>query len=77
MFDAQVVAVVTSGSGDLSGNTTCSFVAGLCTFQDLGLDTMGDNYTVQFELVYPTTADVTPVISEVQIYFGSTKMKKK
>lgn len=77
MFDAQVVAVVTGGSGDLSGNTTCSFVAGLCTFQDLGLDTMGDNYTVQFELVYPTTADVTPVISEVQIYFGSTKMKKK
>ena len=68
MFYAQVVAVVTSGSGDLSGNTTCSFVAGLCTFQDLGLDTMGENYTVQFELVYPTTADVTPVTSEVKIF---------
>jgi len=30
----------------------------MCIFENLAIDNMGDNYTLQFELTYPTTADI-------------------
>merc|ERR1719369_2409806 len=53
-FDPWVVtASISSGSGSLINNITCSFVGGMCIFENLAIDSMGDNYTLQFELTYP------------------------
>jgi len=58
----EVTATLTNGNGLLVNNVTCYFaVGGLCTFENLAIDAMGENYTIQFEVTYPTTADVVGI----------------
>ena len=63
------MATVAGGPGKLSGNSTCRFQAGRCIFTNLGVDTMGENYTLQFQLINPSTADVTLAVSQVNMLF--------
>ena len=58
-----VTASKLSGDGDLINNVTCAFFKGYCEFKDLGIDTMGYNFTIQFEITYPIVA-INPVSSE-------------
>ena len=60
----EVTATLVNGAGSLINNVTCNFVGGLCTFENLAIDTMGDNYTLQFEVTYPTTADIIGATSQ-------------
>ena len=60
----EVTATLVNGAGSLINNVTCIFVGGLCTFENLAIDTMGDNYTLQFEVTYPTTADIIGATSQ-------------
>ena len=58
-----VTASKLSGSGSLINSVTCSFLKGICAFTDLGVDTTGNNFTIEFALTYPTTTDISPVES--------------
>ena len=65
-FDPWVVtATLVTGAGSLINNVTCDFVGGMCTFENLAIDSMGENYTLQFDVTYPTTADIVGVASQM------------
>ena len=65
-FDPWVVtATLVTGAGSLINNVTCDFVGGMCTFDNLAIDSMGENYTLQFDVTYPTTADIVGVASQM------------
>jgi len=57
-----VTATVASGAGSLANNLTCAFKQGLCVFENLAVDTMGEDYTLSFELTYPSTETVIPAV---------------
>ena len=57
-----VTATVTSGAGSLANNLTCAFKQGLCVFENLAVDTVGEDYTLSFELTYPSTETVIPPV---------------
>lgn len=57
-----VTAMIASGSGALANNLTCAFEQGLCVFENLAIDTMGEDYTLSFELTYPNTETVIPPV---------------
>jgi len=59
-----VTATLASGSGALINNATCKFIEGYCEFADLGIDTMGSGYTIDFEITYPTTSTLASVVSD-------------
>ena len=60
-----VTASIATGAGNVINNVTCSFSQGLCVFEDLAIDTMGEGYQLQFELTYPgTEAEIAPVVSD-------------
>jgi len=60
-----VTASLANGPGDLANNLTCAFKDGWCTFEDLAVDTMGENYTIRFDLTYPTlTQEISPITSD-------------
>jgi len=59
-----VTASVASGAGALSNNITCSFSGSLCVFENLAIDTMGEGYQLQFELTYPASSSIPPVVSD-------------
>ena len=64
-FDPWVVtAALVDGAGSLINNVTCNFIGGMCQFENLAIDMMGDNYTLQFDLTYPTTAQIVGVTSQ-------------
>jgi len=64
-FDPWVVtASLVTGAGSLINNVTCNFIGGMCEFDNLAIDSMGENYTIQFDLTYPTTADIVGVTSQ-------------
>merc|ERR1712013_286047 len=64
-FDPWVVtAALVDGAGSLINNVTCKFIGGMCQFENLAIDMMGDNYTLQFDLTYPTTAQIVGVTSQ-------------
>jgi len=48
----QVTASVANGTGTLINNVTCDFAGGICQFENLALDTMGDDYVLTFSLSY-------------------------
>jgi len=56
---------ILTGAGGLVGETTVSFVDGLAVFEDLTIDMMGDGYSLQFEITYPTGLTIPPVASDV------------
>lgn len=59
-----VTASLINGTGaSLVNNVTCTFLAGICEFENLAVDTMGEGYALLFSLTYPTTASVTDAIS--------------
>jgi len=60
----EVTATLVSGAGALINNVTCIFVGGTCEFENLAITSMGENYTIQFDLTYPTTADIIPAVSQ-------------
>jgi hypothetical protein len=51
--------------GGLIGETTISVVDGVATFEGLTIDTMGEGYSLQFEVTYPTGLTIPPVASDV------------
>jgi len=60
-----VTATIANGAGGVINNVTCAFSQGLCVFENLAIDTMGEGYQLQFELTYPgTEADIAPVVSD-------------
>merc|ERR1712025_1217133 len=60
-----VTATIANGAGGVINNVTCSFSQGLCVFENLAIDTMGEGYQLQFELTYPgTEAEIAPVVSD-------------
>jgi len=51
-------------TASLINNVTCEFKEdGLCTFENLAIDTMGSGYILDFEITYPSSATVPPVQS--------------
>ena len=52
-----------SGPGNLAGVLTAPFVDGLATFEDLRVESAGDDYILEFEIESPDTANLTPVES--------------
>jgi len=58
-----VTASLINGTGSLVNNVTCKFVAGVCAYENLAVDTMGEDYALLFTLTYPTTASVSDVTS--------------
>ena len=63
-----VTASLASGPGTLANNVTCAFEQGLCVFGDLAIDTEGGDYSLSFELTYPTDLD-TPIPPVVRYPF--------
>ena len=63
----EVTASLAAGPGGLVNNLTCTFTSGICTFSNLAVDTMGENYTLQFDLTDPT--EVTPATSTLHCTF--------
>ena len=61
-----VTASIATGAGALINNVTCAFSQGLCVFDNLAIDTMGENYTIQFDLTYPSTeSSIAPVVTDL------------
>jgi hypothetical protein len=60
----QVTATLVDGPGALINNLTCNFIGGMCIFENLAVDSMGENYTIQFDVTYPTTADIAGAASQ-------------
>jgi len=54
----QVTVSVLSGTGDVMGNTTVPFVAGIATFNDIFITQRGSDYILDFALTYPTSASI-------------------
>ena len=50
-----ITASIASGAGALINNVTCEFHQGLCVFENLAIDTMGEDYALQFDLTFPGT----------------------
>ena len=49
-------------TANLINNVTCEFKGdGLCTFENLAIDTMGSGYILDFEITYPTTVTIPSV----------------
>jgi len=64
-FDPWVVtAALVDGEGSLINNVTCNFIGGMCQFENLAIDKTGENYTMQFDLTYPTTAEIVGIESQ-------------
>ena len=63
-----VTASIASGPGALANNLTCAFEQGLCVFEDLAVDTEGEDYSLSFELTHPSDLD-TPVPAVVSYLF--------
>jgi len=59
-----VTATLATGSGALINTATCEFIQGYCEFTDLGLDTMGSGYAIDFEITYPTTSTLASAVSD-------------
>ena len=60
-----ITASLASGPGGLANNLTCAFKDGWCSFESLAVDTMGDNYTIQFSLTYPSLSqEMTAITSD-------------
>merc|ERR1719187_795629 len=61
-----VTASVLSGpGGDAVNNVTAEIVDGWATFTDLAIDLTGDDYILQFAIIYPTTVDIPAVNSSL------------
>ena len=60
-----VRAIIAEGSGALVNNSTCKFVKGLCTFDNIAIDKMGNGYQIKFALINPPTASLPDVQSKV------------
>merc|ERR1712098_801196 len=58
-----ITASLVNMTGNLINNATCHFVDGVCKFQDLGVDSQGTGYILNFELTYPTTTAIQPIQS--------------
>ena len=54
---------VKSGPGSLAGIMTVPFVDGIASFDDLRVDTAGDDYILEFTVTYPANANLSPVES--------------
>ena len=54
---------VKSGPGGLAGILTVPFVDGLASFDDLRLDTAGDDYILEFSISYPENVNLNTVES--------------
>ena len=55
-----VTASLVNGTGALVNNITCKFVSGICEFDNLAIDAMGNDYVINFCLTYgsDSVADV-------------------
>ena len=58
---AVVTAVLSSGSGTLTGKTAVAAVNGVATFTDLAISGPGGSYTIQFSSPGLTSVSATPV----------------
>merc|ERR1740128_1544863 len=56
------VSVLSGPGGTVMGTTTVEFTSGIATFDDIYMGQAGANFTLQFEVSYPTTA-ITPAVS--------------
>ena len=60
-----VKATIVEGSGALVNDSTCKFMAGLCTFDNIAIDKMGNGYQIKFDLINPPEASLPDVKSKV------------
>lgn len=59
-----VTAAKAGGSGNLINDLTCSFIAGFCEFANLGVDSEGTNFTIEFAVTSPTATSISALESE-------------
>jgi len=72
-----ITASIASGDGGLVNNVTCEFKLGLCVFENLAIDTMGEGYSLEFTLTYPgTETNIDPVVSDLFDVEGRTLSTK-